>query len=523
MKRKIIWLVTLLFLSMSSLSYGEQESSKNITQYIREGWQLSAQDKLNEAEASFQKAVDLDPENKEALLGLGKTFMYLDKNNDAEKVFNKLLRLSPNDTVVMMFLAKTYAQNGRYKDSIDLYQKALRVDPKNKGIKIGLAEAYLWAGFRKESVKQYEELLKEDPRNKGVYRGLVETYVWDNRLAEAEDLYLKALKTSPDDIDFHLGLAKIYILMASWSKAQVEYEQVIKIDPKNSTAIKGLENIEKLQKPRQELIFSYLREVDANDWRASAIIYGYRASKLLEHNNNVSASYYVSNNRETGYTYQIGNVAEMGGKYALNKFVDLFGSINMRSYSNGINFFAGGDISSTFKYFQKNTLAFKYNREVFDVFDKIKNNRYIAESSVFLGNYINLNDSFAFNDFSDNNNSIDQYHAFNFSLLKKNPDLNVGVGYRNRDFKTNSPLYYSPQNLSSIVYSVYSGKAFNKEYVYALFKFSENSDHNDTSYYLLGSEYTLSENSSIVGEASYFGTRDKYHALSMKATFRFKF
>lgn len=520
---KKIALFTILFFFMVSFCYGQQEYSENSLYYIKEARRLNSEGKTTEANTSFQKAVELDPKNKEALLGLGKTFMYLDKNKEAEDAFNKILKLSPDDTTVMFLLAKVYAYTNRYNEAINLYQKALGMDPKNKEIKIGLAEVYLWAGFRKKSISQYEELLREDPRNKGVYKGLAEIYIWDNRLKDAERIYIKALKITPDDIDLHLGLAKIYILMVSWSKAQEEYERVLKVNPKNSDAIKGLDNIRKLKQPRHETIFRYLREVDANDWRASTITYGYKGTKTLEHNNNIFASYYVSDNRETGYTHEIGNMAEIGGKYTLNDYFDFLGSANMRNYSHGINFFGGADLASVFKYLQKNTLVVKYSRDIFDVLDGIRSNRYIVESNIYFGNYINLNDSFSYSDYSDNNWSNDQYHGLNITLSKKKPDLSIGFVWRHRDFKNVSPLYYSPKDLDSVIYSVYCGRVFNKNYIYGLFKFSHNSDHNDTYYYLFGNDYALNDNCSIVTETSYFNSEIKYHAINATVSFRLRF
>ena len=508
---------------LTTSSYASQESNTDASGYIKDGWGLIAEGKLNEANVNFQKAVELNPNNVEALQGLAKTYIYLDKNKEAQTILDKILKLDSKNVFAMIYMAKIHAWSNRYNAAIDLYNNALKIEPTNTDAKIGLAEVYLWAGYRKKSVTQYEQILNEDPRNKGVYKGLAETYVWDNRLKEAEHIYQRALKLTPNDIDLHLELARIYRLMASWSSAEREYGKVLELEPKNQAAITGLANVKQERSGRQEFVFRLLREVDGNDWRATTVTYGYKKIAMLDNGNNLFASYYLSNNRETGYSDRIGNILELGGKYAYGDRVDFLGSMNMRNYSNGADFFAGGDFATVFKYFQKNTLALRYNRDLFDIYNEIRSNRYSVESSIYLGNYISINDSYLYGSFSDKNSSIDQVHILNVSLLKKKPDLNLGIGYRNRDFKTTSSLYYSPQNLESIIYSVYCGRAFNKEYVYGLVKFNKNSDHNDTSYFLLGSDYALSKNSSIAVELSYFGSREKYHALTWTVSVRTKF
>jgi Tfp pilus assembly protein PilF len=521
--RKNILIIILMFFLFVTIYAQEKTLDKEASAYIKLGWELISLGKLKEANSNFKKAVDLEPENKEALTGLAKTFMYLDKNKEAEDTFNKVLKLDPNNEAATISLAKIYSWGGRYKESIDLYKKAIDIAPANKEIRVGLAEVYKWAGYRKESVSSYEELLREDPRSEKVYKGLAEVYLWDDRLKEAEHIYLEAIKLMPGKVELHLGLAEVYNWMSFWSGAESEYRKVLTIEPKNIEALEGIKNIQKELIPEQDMFVNFTREVDASDWRATTTIYGYKNTRIYDYGNNFYASYYFSDYRETGHSHKVANILDLGGKYNFRDSLTLLGSINMRNYTHEPSFFAGADVTTILKYYRKNTLSVNYARDVFDVLDNIRNNRYGVESNIYIGRFFQLTDSYSYSDYSDSNWSTDNYHILNFIFSKKKPDLSIGFGYRRRDFKESSSQYYSPKNLQSFIYSVYCGKAFKKGYFYGLFKYNDNNDHVDTYYYSLGSDYSFNDSFSILAEVDYFDSESKYHALTATLTAKFKF
>jgi len=199
------------------------------------------------------------------------------------------------------------------------------------------------------------------------------------------------------------------------------------------------------------------------------------------------------------------------------------GSTDLRTYSHGPSFFAGVDLASILKYWQRNTLTAKFTRDIHDALDEIRSYRYALESNIYITPNLMLTDTFTFSDYSDDNQSTDHYHILTLIITEKKPDFNVGFGYRWRDFDNDAALYYSPQDLESRIYSVFLGQGFDDNYLYGLFKLFDNNNHIDDYYYLVGSDYKLSDNSSIISEISYFDTEGKYHALTATVSLRLKF
>ena len=386
-----------------------------------------------------------------------------------------------------------------------------------------MGEVYSWKGSHQEAISQYEAILVEEPRNIKVYKGLAQVYVWDNRLEEAEETYQEILKVWPQDLEARLGLAKVFAGRGSWSRAQDEYREVLKINPELEEAQEGLKMAERALTPDHDFIFRYIDEKDSGGFRAETFSYGYKYTQPWGRGNHFHIADYVQDLRETGQNDSIGNIVEFGGDYHMADRVTLLGSVDARTYENDPDFFAGVDMSAILRYYQRNRLTLRYTRNLFDVLDNIRENRFGVESNMHLNRFMNLNNSFAYTDYSDGNSSIDSFHQVTFLLLKKKPDFNVSAGYRRRDFDVTSSAYYSPQDLDSGVFSVYIGKTFEKHDVYGIFRFINHSDGAENFYYLLGNRYVFNETVSLSGDISFFDTSEDYEALAMTASCHLEF
>ena len=522
-RKYFVFLIFVLFFSMAITAYGADEK-KIASDYIKSGWRLMHDGNLEEASLAFQKAVELNPKSTDALRGLGRTFMYLGENQKAEEALVKALELDPGNVDSIILLATLYSWNNRFKESTDLYKKALKIDPQNVKAKTGLAETYSWGGQYGESISRYEEILVQEPRYAKAHKGLAEAYMWDNRLKEAELVYIEALDIWPDDVELRMGLARVYGWMSLWSKAEKEYAKILDIDPGNAKALEGIKDAKKALLPQHDIIFRLIRELDGNNWKALTVTQGYKYTLFSDYGNNFFAAYYLDYFEETTYGNKIGNTVEIGGKYNFENMLTLLGSVNMRTYKDRPDFFAGANVDAILKYSGNNTLTFKYARNLFDIFDNIKSNRYGVESNIYLTPSLFLTDNFFYSSYSDDNNSSDTFHNITFIASKKKPDLNLSIGYRWRDFKNDSTLYYSPQSLNSISFSAFlGGTVFNNTYTYGLLKFNHLYDADDEYYYLLGCDYSLNDNISLAGEVSYFDTEGKYESLFVFITLKAKF
>jgi len=503
----------------------ENETAKSFLTRIFtiEGWDFIARDNLPKAEEEFLKALIYDGNNIKALEGLGRAYLYQAQYLEAEEMFNKVLVLEPENFAATLGLARRYNWDDKLEESIPYYNKALDLRLDDTTIQTELAQVYSWAGYHKESISQYEGILQDEPRNYKAYKSLAEVYTWDDNLGEAIEIYQNILKENPDDLEAQLGLAKIYSWMGYWNRSKKQYENLLKKYPENKEAQESLLAAKKELAPYHFFHSNYINEKDADAFRAHTFNYGYKQTHLLDEGNNYYVGTYFQDLTETGQERSHGTILEVGGQYNCYRWLSLLSSVNIRNYSADPQFFIGGDLSSVFKYFENNTLTIRYQRDIMDILDNVRSNRYSVESSMQFFDKFILSDYYSYANSNDDNKTTDWYHSFTYALSKKKPDCNLSIGYRYRDFYLPASGYYSPQGLKSMLFTIYTGQSLKSGYLYGMFRFSDNSDRVDSYYYLLGNDYALNDNVSIVTEMSYFDTEDKYSAITVTLSAKVRF
>ena len=90
---------------------------------------LQSQDKLNDAEISLKKAIELKPDYAEAYSNLGQVFKDLGKLKDAESSYRKAIALNPNYAIAYFNLGNLLKDLGNLKDAEISIRKAIALNP----------------------------------------------------------------------------------------------------------------------------------------------------------------------------------------------------------------------------------------------------------------------------------------------------------------------------------------------------------------------------------------------------------
>jgi len=115
------------------------------------------------AEKAFNSALQAEPDNEDALMGLAA--VYAD-TGDSAKALEKLKTLtdkSPNERTLGV-LAQQYESMKDFKSAAEALQRAVALDPDDEGLQKGLAEDLLEGGQFDDSLKIYKQLATDNPR-----------------------------------------------------------------------------------------------------------------------------------------------------------------------------------------------------------------------------------------------------------------------------------------------------------------------------------------------------------------------
>ncbi|MFQ6082937.1 MAG: tetratricopeptide repeat protein [Candidatus Aminicenantia bacterium] len=165
-------------------------------------------ERANKALAVLQKALELDPNNKDIILSLGDMYNKLRDFQEAEKYYLEILVMEPDNPNNYYVVAEFYKS----------YAGEIQKEEKEEEEETGLVRI---AG---EKIVEEEKLEEEGPKEK-------------TPLEKAEEMYKKRIELDPSDPDGYARLANFYenLPIPEFDKAKEYYEKMITLDPNNAT------------------------------------------------------------------------------------------------------------------------------------------------------------------------------------------------------------------------------------------------------------------------------------------------
>lgn len=155
--------LTIGLLSGCAISEESKQKSKG---YYQEGV-ASLESDRQKAFVSFQKAVQLNPENKEARYGLGHILVYQGKFAQAEAEFREAIRIDDDYSEAHTYLGQVLANEDRWAEAIAEYRKALSnplyITPDLARFHLGKALAH--EGDLQSAMEAFEDAAAVNPPN----------------------------------------------------------------------------------------------------------------------------------------------------------------------------------------------------------------------------------------------------------------------------------------------------------------------------------------------------------------------
>ena len=177
----------------------------------------------NAAPAISRPAVPA-PQKTDPLAGLNKNAFEALNNGrlaEAEQGFEQVLKRNPNDADALGGLGIVRLRQERFANAVNLLEQSSRVQPNRaKRWREALGTARYWVLVRRGQAARK-----------------------DNNLMEAEKWFRQAIPMNPNEITPRVELADILMESDRPEEAEREYRQVLKRDPDNGAALRGIVTI----------------------------------------------------------------------------------------------------------------------------------------------------------------------------------------------------------------------------------------------------------------------------------------
>lgn len=280
-----------LLLSNTTVTPEDVQRAKTLTV---SGWKLWTAQKWDEAQAKFEEAVKLDPEQTNAWNGLGWSCFNGGDDEKAEEAFKKCVELEPDHPAALNGLGQIHFFRRNYAEAEKKW--LLISDERLPGDEppahwYGLAKMYLLQGKYDESAKWTKKILAKQPNDDGLKRMLTacEAKKLDDDLrrqieppeasssmasrkgwalaqkgkfTEAAKEFRKAIQRDPKEANAYNGLGFCLLSSGNAPKAKPNFEKCLQLQPEHWGAVNGLAKCLKIEGKTSEAIALWEKMVE---------------------------------------------------------------------------------------------------------------------------------------------------------------------------------------------------------------------------------------------------------------------
>ncbi len=202
-----------------------------------------------DALGSYRRAVELAPENVEALMSLA--FILLDQgeageDGEALDLARRALVLAPNCVDARLVRAIALANRGQAEKGLTELNRACRISPDHVRARLERGAAFLRLNRMDEAFADFSWVVAREPENARALFGLGESAWRSERVREAIDAFGRLVEMGAATVEVHLGRAEALALAGRREEAVEECTRALALDPKNPDihASRGVFNME---------------------------------------------------------------------------------------------------------------------------------------------------------------------------------------------------------------------------------------------------------------------------------------
>lgn len=213
----------------------------------------------DEANLLFDKALNLDPQNTQALIGKGKALFELQRHQESEVFFDRVLEIEPMNIDALTYKGKIRFNEGSYDLAISFFNQAIKTDLNNLGTLNDIGDSYKMLGDNKSALFYFEKILNleseyKDIEFRPIYDKVLElnpshlnalilkgnVLLEEGKIKEGMKIFEKILSVEPSNVEGLAGKGRSLIKLGEIEKGMVLLEKTLQNDPQNINALSGM-------------------------------------------------------------------------------------------------------------------------------------------------------------------------------------------------------------------------------------------------------------------------------------------
>lgn len=217
---------------------------------MKEGQQLYAEKKYEQATDKFLIVIGKDPTYWQAYLWAARSFIARGSWKEAIANGRKAFELAPKDKEVLPIFAQALfgggadaLKNGRFAESVNLFVEYLKLDPGSTQAWLNVGKAYLGQKDFRQALGAFAQGLaagggaERQELIRQLLDGGIQAFA-SGRHRESIDLLREYLKYDARNLQAYLNIAKAYWETGDRGKALDAFKQVLQLDPRQEEALR---------------------------------------------------------------------------------------------------------------------------------------------------------------------------------------------------------------------------------------------------------------------------------------------
>ncbi|RLI72362.1 hypothetical protein DRO91_04575 [Candidatus Heimdallarchaeota archaeon] len=192
---------------------------------------------LAEATLGFQDMLAKYPNDAQAMLGLGLARLREDKLNEAEKLFRRAIKLQPDLAEAHVFLSEVHQAHGDLFSAVEEINKAVAIRP-SVPLRMDLARLQEAMDKPGEASRTYDTIISQAPSYLPAYRRLLNLWSRQGKWDALEALAKAAQSRFPNTPEFSLDLASMWARRGNPALQIKSLESALAVSPENTVVVR---------------------------------------------------------------------------------------------------------------------------------------------------------------------------------------------------------------------------------------------------------------------------------------------
>jgi len=204
---------------------------QQLRNHIEAGLRAVAQGDIHAGARAFEQALQIAPEDPNALKLMGTALLQLEQFEAAVDCLQRAAGKLRDDPSVHGNLAQACFALGHYDQAREAFRRASRLDPRAAHFQLGVANSLAMAGQFSDAELLLRKQTARFPQNAYVWHNLGNVLRDLQRPADAVDCYRKALTLDPELIDARNNLGSALHTLLQYEDAEREYRACLAAAP----------------------------------------------------------------------------------------------------------------------------------------------------------------------------------------------------------------------------------------------------------------------------------------------------